>query len=168
MALAQRNKYCSKPCQYEARRKRIESACLHCGKIIIVTPSRVGAGRGRYCGRSCLAHQTIVLTGARFKKGVRPSNYKGFTNTHGKNADGYILIFLPEHPYTNSQGYVREHRLVMEKHIGRYLTPEEIIHHKDFNKTNNSIENLQIMTRREHDAYHARVRKGGEFVVPLL
>ena len=43
---------------------------------------------------------------------------------------GYILIYKPKHPFATQNGYVFEHRLVMEKHLGRYRTPEEIVHHK--------------------------------------
>ena len=42
-----------------------------------------------------------------------------------KTKSGYILIKKKEHPYADGKGYVREHRLVMEKHIGRYLTENE-------------------------------------------
>jgi len=58
--------------------------------------------------------------------------------------DGYILIYSPNHPYATKQGRVREHRLVMEKSIGRYLLPSEVVHHIDGNKQNNSIENLKL------------------------
>lgn len=47
-----------------------------------------------------------------------------------------------------------EHRFVMEQHISRELTPNEIVHHKDGNKHNNKIENLEIMTRGEHIKIH--------------
>ena len=60
---------------------------------------------------------------------------------------------------TGTKGYIKEygrhqHRVVMEKHLGRYLTSDEIIHHIDENKHNNSIENLQIVTRQEHARIH--------------
>lgn len=64
---------------------------------------------------------------------------------------GYWYIKLWGHPYSGKQGYVAEHRLVMEKHLERYLRPEETVHHIDGNKTNNNISNLQLFhTRGEH------------------
>lgn len=47
-----------------------------------------------------------------------------------------------------------EHRKVMEEKIGRLLSSNEIVHHKDHDKFNNSPENLEIMTRAEHARHH--------------
>lgn len=75
--------------------------------------------------------------------GERNGSWKG-----GKQIDksGYVLLKTPDHPFANSHGYVREHRLVMEAHLGRYLQPNEIVHHKDGNHSNNAIENLEIFS----------------------
>lgn len=46
----------------------------------------------------------------------------------------------------------------MEQHLGRKLRSDEIVHHKDHNRANNDISNLEIMTRAEHTRLHARER----------
>ena len=63
---------------------------------------------------------------------------------------GYILILRPDHPYTTKSGYVMEHRLVMEKYLKRYLDPREDVHHKNGNKQDNRIENLQVISHNDH------------------
>lgn len=68
-------------------------------------------------------------------------------NWHGGrliDKQGYILIHCPAHPNRDRHGYMREHRLVMEKHLGRYLTRKEVVHHIDDNPQNNVIENLKL------------------------
>jgi len=106
----------------------------------------------------------------RFKKGHKPytdgSNLKGLQagKKHWKwgggriTAFGYILIHFPDHPFKSRKGYVQEHRLIMEKNIGRYLTREEVIHHINNKKDDNRIDNLKIMTRSEHTKLHLRER----------
>ena len=68
--------------------------------------------------------------------------------------DGYIMIRKPSHPDSWSNGYIKLHRLVMEKILGRRLKPDEIVHHIDFNKQNNSPENLQLVDQEEHRRIH--------------
>lgn len=69
-------------------------------------------------------------------------------------ADGYLLEHNPEHPNSTKSGYVRQHRLVAEKKIGRFLKENELVHHKDGDKKNNSEENLEVMSRSEHMKLH--------------
>ena len=52
------------------------------------------------------------------------------------------------------RGMVREHRLVMEAHIGRLLRSDEVVHHTDHNRSNNRIENLELMTIPAHHDKH--------------
>lgn len=67
----------------------------------------------------------------------------------------YLYAKVPNHPNANKNGYVLLHRAIMENSIGRYLTKDEVVHHKDHNKFNNDISNLQLMTHKEHSLLHA-------------
>jgi len=78
--------------------------------------------------------------------------HKGFITTH----NGYKMIQVPGHPGADSKGYVRVHRLIMEAHLDRYLEAGEVVHHKDHDKFNNRIENLELTTLSEHTGHHAR------------
>ena len=68
--------------------------------------------------------------------------------------DGYIGVYFPKHPSASKDGYVLEHRLIMENHIGRSLKNDEVVHHKNHIRTDNRLENLQLMTFKEHARLH--------------
>lgn len=67
---------------------------------------------------------------------------------------GYVWVkLLPDDPFyemASDRGYVLEHRLVMARHLGRPLRPDEIVHHKNGVTDDNRIENLELLTRWEH------------------
>lgn len=75
--------------------------------------------------------------------------------------NGYIAIYCPESPSAmkskNHKGYVYEHRLIMERMIGRALVDGEVVHHKNLNRKDNSPENLVLMKDREHKELHFEI-----------
>ena len=64
----------------------------------------------------------------------------------------YAVVY--DHPNRTKHNYVLEHRVVIENHIGRLLKEDEVVHHKDGNKKNNSIDNLELMLDYEHSRHH--------------
>lgn len=79
-------------------------------------------------------------------KGEKHHNWKG-----GRiEQKGYIFILDHTHPFCNCGGYVLEHRLVMEKMLGRYLNPKEIVHHKNGVRNDNRPENLILVVLNKH------------------
>lgn len=71
------------------------------------------------------------------------------------NSQGYKMIRI------KTNNYIREHRYIMEQFLKRSLERTEVVHHKNGNKIDNRIENLQILTRKEHLRLH--YPKGSKF-----
>jgi hypothetical protein len=72
--------------------------------------------------------------------------------------DGYVLIYVPKHP-RNSNGYVREHVLVAETALGKFLPAGAQVHHVNEDKSDNRGSNLVILqSRADHVQLHARLR----------
>jgi predicted RNA-binding Zn-ribbon protein involved in translation (DUF1610 family) len=68
----------------------------------------------------------------------------------------YIYAIVHSHPKAIDHGYVLLHRVLMENKIGRMLLSNEVVHHKNGNKRDNRIQNLQLMTVAEHNLTHAQ------------
>jgi len=70
----------------------------------------------------------------------------------------YIYVYSPNHPFAvkskGGKGYIMKHRLIMEKHLGRYLKPDEVVHHIDGDIENNKIKNLELTTNSKHLSLH--------------
>lgn len=86
----------------------------------------------------------------------------GWKGGRSQQQGGRRLIFLgKDHPMAYANGYALEHRLVMATAIGRFLRPGEHVHHIDLDPTNNSPENLVILTRSQHSRLHRLIDKRG-------
>lgn len=106
----------------------------------------------------------------RYKHG---HNHRSFMNPRwngGKYIDdyGYKHITMPnDYHFRTVRGYVREHRFVYEQYYNCCLLPWTLIHHKDGNKQNNNIENLEPMFRGTHKSHHIKEMKrdnNGRFI----
>lgn len=135
-----------------------QKRCLNCGKVL--SDKQI-----KFCSRSC---------NAKFynknRTGDKASNWKGGRT---QNSEGYWRIHVPDHPKADSTGYVYEHRLVMEEHLGRYLRKGEVVHHKNGNKSDNRIENLQLCEsqsehKKLHNKAHKKIRRRRLAPSPLL
>jgi hypothetical protein len=105
---------------------------------------------GRKLSEETKHKKSIALIGRKLseetknKMGVSRSGNKNPQWKGGKVKDFWnnIRIHSPLHPFCDSQGYVLEHRLIMEKKLGRYLEKKEIVSHINKIKDDNRIENL--------------------------
>jgi hypothetical protein len=68
--------------------------------------------------------------------------------------DYFVLVYQPQHPRAVNQGYVAEHYLVAEKEMGRPLTPDEEVRHKNGNTQDNRPSNLEVISYSKD--YNAR------------
>ena len=83
-------------------------------------------------------------------------NKSEFGGHRKQRTDGYISVYAPNHEKATKDGYVMEHILIAEKHIGRQLTENEEVHHKNKIRNDNRIENLMVMTKAEHARLHCK------------
>lgn len=75
------------------------------------------------------------------------------------DADGYILQKAPGHPRVTRSGYVRQHRLVMESKIGRFLLPREVVDHVNGDTSDNRPENLRLFSSNGEHLRETRTGK---------
>lgn len=144
--------------------KRGESSiweCDVCLKHFPVTNSEAGTafrnGKKKTCGAECLSvwrkkegcKNVLNWT----EKNVHPRLRSG----SGVTTDGYVWVYAPDRGYFHNQ--IKLHRYLMEIKLGRRLTSDEIVHHKDENKFNNNIDNLEIHTRASHNREHGTLRR---------
>ena len=159
---------------------RAKCICDFCKKEFTTTYFKATNVKHQLCSRECFIQWKIatslgsnnIFYGKKHKKESITKFLKtigdsrkgsGNSNWNGgkvKNDAGYILVYKPEHPFKHRGKYVREHRLVMEEFIGRYLKPEEQVHHINKIVDDNKIENLMLFKNNaEHQRYHKEQRK---------
>lgn len=120
---------------------KLYTECDSCGELFRTFPAYLKRPRKNYfCGRDCEA---------KFKAfDNSPLNYQG---GHISKSTGYRYI-----QYKGKA--IEEHRLIMMGHLNRALKADEAVHHINGDKLDNRIENLRLMTNKEHSALHGRIR----------
>ncbi len=151
-------RFCSHKCyaKYLVKSPLIIRECLHCGKSFQIRQGMIGKGKhtGEYCSHSCSNSGKTGIQARHWKGGEWISN-------------GYKYILSPDHPNVHKNGYFPEHRLVMEKHLGRYLESHEIVHHINENPTDNRIENLILCKNRPTHMWIHRRKKNKKIISHL-
>ena len=126
----------------------IWAACENCGEYRWVQVEHKGP-RHRLC-QKCGTQGHLAELGrfTRFPK----SNTIKIKETRPR-------IYCRTHPYAQVDGRVLISRIVMERHLGRYLLPEEVVHHSDGNHYNDDINNLMLFpSSKEHMRHHYKLR----------
>ena len=98
--------------------------------------------------------------------GNKNSSWKSDERYYKQNDRHYKMVRVEDHPFRNKDNFVLEHRLIAEKYLlteinsieingKKYLKPECVVHHIDFNKHNNNVENLYIFESESvHTLFH--------------
>lgn len=128
-------RFCSQTCAGISRLKQVRLKCADCDKSITKTPYQIKTYKNLYCNRLCAI--------SAFRKNP-PTKKNGWWWE-----DGYKVLY-------NKGNHIKEHIFIMQNSIGRKLGKDEIVHHKNGDKGDNRIENLEVMGRAEHASHHQK------------
>lgn len=131
--------------------------CAGCGKLTWTFKSNIKKGKFFVCSQTCKNSQMIGPKNPAFTGGRKFKD--------GKKKQGHVLLYKPNHPL-NYKNYVPEHRIVVEKHIKRFLKKEEVVHHINCVKDDNRLKNLFVCSSNSHhNLVHGSINK---IIKPLL
>jgi hypothetical protein len=111
--------YCSYKCHKLDHTKTVN--CALCGKLLIIPNSKRTRSKNHFC--SAQHHYTF---------------WKNSTNSSGVDRHGYIWVRI------NGSKRKMQHRVVMEKRLGRLLHPHEKVHHLNGRRADNRDRNLEL------------------------
>jgi predicted nucleic acid-binding Zn ribbon protein len=135
--------YCSKPCMDaylkehgRPDKKVVSKVCKNCGKEFTIPHCwlKKTVNAGQFCSRECV-HEYRRKNNSFFGIKTRGEGSGVFTDSHG-----YVHEYDPQR-----QKFVRQHRLVMERMLGRPLEKWESVHHKNGKRAENDPKNLELV-----------------------
>lgn len=111
----------------------------------------------------------IISQEQRIKQSEAMKQHYNGLNGYGhlkKHCRGYVLCYAPDHPHAHKDGYIMLHTVIMEIHLGRYITEREVVHHANGIRNDNALDNLVLMTKHDHMSMHTRIRRksGGRYL----
>lgn len=147
------------------------TTCQVCGTQFYKRPYALAKDSSHCCSIKC---QNTLRTSRMRGEGNHQYGLKGELNSSFKGDwyitnYGYLVIKSYNHPFKRYDGSILAHRVVLEEYLKQndpgsehlivvddrlVLSPDVVVHHKDGNKLNNSIENLEIMYKGDHTRYH--------------
>lgn len=159
---------------------KINLTCDWCKKKYLVYPSVIEKHKrdgikAHFCSRKCKYEWNKTQPGYWMGKSMPQSAKDAMSKNHAdisgdknprwnggrrSDKDGYIIVFCPDHPYRDGDNYVREHRLIMEQSLKRFLHPTEVIHHINGVKDDNRVENLMLFEdTASHRRFHEQLKR---------
>lgn len=143
---------------FGTRRDRVRvspSDCERCGVRFLAAYRKPAT---RFCSKSC---------GIRQHHELNPHKHRGagggrWTGGKIRDRNGYVMLWMPDHPSLagTTRKYVREHRVLMERKLGRLLLQGETVHHKNGIRDDNRPSNLELWAgaqpagQRKHERQH--------------
>lgn len=115
------------------------------------------------CSDEKIRDELIRLNLPRLPGKARPHKNAFWRGGYAVDDEGYILVRMPEHPQVCALGYVRQHRLVMERELRRPLLPTEVVDHKNGDTSDNQPENLRVFAS---NGEHLRATRTGRPKLP--
>ena len=166
--------FCNTECKaaYIISHRELNYTCDWCGKKFYRPPAYINKTKHFHsCSKECESYlrQQLMAGERNHQYGIKGSANATWKSDKRINSTGYILIRRQEHPYANSEGFIYEHRLVAEANLltdensvkidgVRYLSKDFQVHHCNFNRSDNSVDNLRVMPAHIHMSYHSLLR----------
>jgi len=141
-----------------------------CGDLTCISKNRSQHRTGKHWDNDFKKRQSVKVKKAyqdgrmKHMSEVWKQNSKAWTGSKNprwkpigtKKDDGHGYILIKYRDGFGSKNWKQEHRLVMEKHLGRLLKSGEVVHHINHIKSDNHISNLRLMTSTEHKRFHLK------------